>query len=101
MTQTSLSADVMRRYVSDIAVTPRLAIDDERALGALMERGLPPENYGLWLGDEPSTPEVLKAILKPFPAEQMEAYPVGFGVSKAGSEGAVLLEPIGEHVQPA
>ena len=62
---------------------------------------LPPENYGLWLGDEPSTSEVLKAILKPFPAEQMEAYPVGFAVSKIGNEGAVLLEPIGEHVQPA
>ena len=40
MTPTSMSADAMLHYVGDVAKIPRLAIDEERALGALMERGL-------------------------------------------------------------
>ena len=58
---------------------------------------LPSEDFGIWLGDAPATPEALIALMKPFPADQMEAYPVGFGVSKVGNEGAALLEPVVEH----
>lgn len=58
---------------------------------------LPPEDYGLWLGEEPVTVEELKALLRPFPAGQMDAYPVGFEVSKVASEGPGLIEPAGER----
>ncbi len=60
---------------------------------------LPPEDHGLWLGEEPATSEELKALLMPFPADLMEAYPVGFEVSKVSSEGPGLLEPAGERLQ--
>ena len=59
---------------------------------------LPPEDYGLWLGEEPATTEELKALLTPFQADQMEAYPVGFEVSKVASEGSGLLEPAGDQI---
>lgn len=60
---------------------------------------LPPEDYGLWLGEVPAATEELMALLKPFPTDQMEAYPVGFEISKVGREGPGLLEPVGERLQ--
>src|SRR5450755_744059 len=39
-----------------------------------------PANYGKWLGEEAVDPVRLLSLLKPFPAEQMECYPVGTAV---------------------
>ena len=36
-----------------------------------------PEDYAAWLGEQATTPETLRALLRPFPAERMTAAPVG------------------------
>ncbi len=55
---------------------------------------LAPEDWGRWLGDETASAEELRGLLKPFDADQMEAYPVGLEVNNVHSEGAGLLEPM-------
>ena len=73
-------------------------------IGSLHDRMpviLPPEAYGPWLGDTPASPETLKALLTPFPADRMEAYPVGLEVSKGSSEGAGLLDRRIDSDQPS
>jgi len=37
---------------------------------------LQPEAWSLWLGQEPAEPAELKALLKPFPSEEMTCWPV-------------------------
>jgi putative SOS response-associated peptidase YedK len=53
-----------------------------------------PANYGTWLGEEPADPVRLLSLLKPFPAEQMEAYAVGVAVGNVKNDEAALLTPI-------
>lgn len=53
-----------------------------------------PANYGKWLGDEAATPSELHAMLTPFPAGEMEAYPVGHAVNDVHHDDASLLEPL-------
>jgi putative SOS response-associated peptidase YedK len=53
-----------------------------------------PANYGRWLGEEPADPVRLLSLLKPFPAEQMEAYPVGTAVGNVRNDEPGLLTPI-------
>jgi putative SOS response-associated peptidase YedK len=50
-----------------------------------------PANYGKWLGEEPTDPVRLLSLLKPFPAEQMEAYPVSTAVGNAKNDEPGLL----------
>lgn len=54
---------------------------------------VPLEDYGAWL--DPANQDVmkLKAFIRSFPADQMEAYPVSKAVSYAKNEGAELIEP--------
>jgi putative SOS response-associated peptidase YedK len=56
-----------------------------------------PANYGRWLGEEPADPMRVLMMLKPFPAEQMEAYPVGAAVGNVKNDEAALLTPIAAH----
>jgi putative SOS response-associated peptidase YedK len=37
---------------------------------------LPPQVWPVWLGEEPADAERLKALLAPYPAEAMTAWPV-------------------------
>jgi putative SOS response-associated peptidase YedK len=53
-----------------------------------------PANYGKWLGEESVDPVRLLSLLKPFPAEQMEAYPVGTAVGNVRNDEPGLLTPI-------
>jgi putative SOS response-associated peptidase YedK len=39
---------------------------------------LAPQDYDLWLGPEVHEPEMLTPLLRPYPEEEMEFYPVGF-----------------------
>ncbi len=55
---------------------------------------LPPEHYDQWLdpGDQPA--DRLLSLLKPFPAEQMEAFPVSRAVNTATNDEAECIEPV-------
>lgn len=55
---------------------------------------LHPRDYDLWLDVETADVERLKAILGPYPAEEMEAYPVSRLVNKPAHEGPELIEPL-------
>jgi putative SOS response-associated peptidase YedK len=55
---------------------------------------LPPEAWGPWLGEKDSPCDELLKLLRPYPAQQMRAYPIGAKVGNVKNEGAELLEPI-------
>lgn len=55
---------------------------------------LEPANYARWLGEEPTEPPHLMAMLKPYPAEAMEAYPVSVRVGNVKNTNASLVEPL-------
>ena len=60
---------------------------------------LPPETWARWLGEEPASGDDLLAMLRPYPADQIEVHPVGFEVSNVRNEGAHLMEPTGARQQ--
>ena len=51
-------------------------------------------NYGMWLGEVPTDPMRLLMMLRPFPAEQMEAYQVGTAVGNVKNDEPGLLVPV-------
>ncbi len=55
---------------------------------------LPPETWSRWLGEEDADPGHLLALLKPYPAELMRAYPVGSRVGNVRNNDADLLTPL-------
>jgi putative SOS response-associated peptidase YedK len=60
-----------------------------------------PQDYGLWLGsaeDVPREPvDVLRHLLRPYPTEAMDAYPVSKYVNSPANEGAECIAPLGER----
>jgi putative SOS response-associated peptidase YedK len=54
---------------------------------------VPPEAWGAWLGD--SDPDVLRALLVPYPAAGMAVRAVGKAVGSPRNEGPQCLEPAG------
>src|SRR5919106_120411 len=55
---------------------------------------LHPRDYAKWLDPSPQTPENLKPLIKPFPAEEMSAYPVSTMVNKAENDIPELVIPV-------
>jgi putative SOS response-associated peptidase YedK len=53
-----------------------------------------PEDYGKWLGEHEADPVRLLQMLKPFPAEQMECFPVGVAVGNVKNDEPALLVPV-------
>ena len=53
---------------------------------------LPPEDYQLWLNEDERQRELLKELLRPFPAKEMMAYPVSAQVNRPSSQGRALIE---------
>jgi len=53
-----------------------------------------PESYARWLGEEPTEPPRLLGMLKPYPADAMEAYPVSTRVGNVKNTDASLIEPV-------
>ena len=47
-----------------------------------------------WLGEEPANPARLKALLYPYPAEEMTCWPVSTRVGKVKNNDASLIEPV-------
>jgi putative SOS response-associated peptidase YedK len=54
---------------------------------------LPREAWAAWLGEEPARADELLALLKPFPAEPMRAYPIRTKVNSVKIDEPSLIEP--------
>jgi putative SOS response-associated peptidase YedK len=54
---------------------------------------LHPEDYEMWLDPDFEEREPLTSLLKPFPAEAMEAYPVSRRVNKPANNDPRVIEP--------
>jgi putative SOS response-associated peptidase YedK len=54
---------------------------------------LSPENYEVWLDLSFDEKEALTSVLKPYPADAMEAYPVSRRVNKPSNNEPSVLEP--------
>jgi len=54
---------------------------------------LHPRDYAKWLDPSPQTPDQLKPLLKPFPADMMDAYPVGTLVNTPANDMPELVVP--------
>ena len=55
---------------------------------------LKPEAWPIWLGDEPADLAELKALLAPYPSEDMICWPVSPRVGNVRNNDASLIEPI-------
>jgi putative SOS response-associated peptidase YedK len=55
---------------------------------------LKPAAWPTWLGEEPAEAPQLKALLAPYPSEEMVAWPVSPRVGNVKNNDASLLEPI-------
>ena len=54
---------------------------------------LHPRDYAKWLDPAPQTPEHLKPLIKPFPAEEMNAFPVSTLVNTPANDSPELIVP--------
>jgi putative SOS response-associated peptidase YedK len=54
---------------------------------------LNPRDYAQWLDPAPQTPANLQPLLKPFPADEMSAYPVSTLVNSSSTDRAELVVP--------
>jgi putative SOS response-associated peptidase YedK len=54
---------------------------------------LHPRDYAKWLDETPQTPDILKPLIKPFPADRMDAYPVTPLVNKPENDSPELVVP--------
>ncbi len=54
---------------------------------------LHPREYAQWLDPSPQTPDQLKPLIKPYPAEAMDAYPVSPLVNKPSNDMPELVVP--------
>ena len=50
------------------------------------------DDYELWLGAEARLLDIVKEMLRPYPAEEMVGYPVGASVNSPRNQGAYLVE---------
>ena len=55
---------------------------------------LKPESWLLWLGEEAAGSSELKALLAPFPSEEMICWPVSARVGNVKNNDSGLIEPI-------
>ena len=49
-------------------------------------------DYPTWLGEASATAEALQALLRPFPAERMEAHMIGPRIGNVKNDDAALIE---------
>ena len=55
---------------------------------------LAPEAWPVWLGEEPADVPELKALLAPYPSDEMVAWPVSARVGNVKNNDSSLIEPI-------
>jgi putative SOS response-associated peptidase YedK len=51
-------------------------------------------NWPAWLGEEPASVPQLKALLTPYPSEEMTCWPVSMRVGNVKNNDPSLIEPI-------
>ncbi len=59
-----------------------------------MPVSLPPETYSLWLDPNDRRPDELNGLLRPYPAEEMVAYPVSRQVNSPNNDAPELIIPM-------
>ena len=52
------------------------------------------DGYDQWLDPSATNAESLQELLQPFPADEMEAFPVSRAVNRAGQDDQSMIEPI-------
>jgi putative SOS response-associated peptidase YedK len=57
---------------------------------------LAPAQWAAWLSREQQDPAALAPLLRPAPAEGLQAWPVSRAVNRGSAEGEALLEPLPE-----
>jgi putative SOS response-associated peptidase YedK len=57
---------------------------------------LKPAAWPAWLGEEPADAAQLKALLAPYPSEEMVAWPVSPRVGNVKNNDPSLIEPIAD-----
>jgi putative SOS response-associated peptidase YedK len=55
---------------------------------------LNPNKWPVWLGEEPADPSRLKALLAPYPSEEMMCWPVSTRVGNVKNNDLSLIEPV-------
>ena len=55
---------------------------------------LEPEAWPVWLGEEPADEPQLKALLAPYPSEDMVCWPVSARVGNVKNNDPSLIEPV-------
>jgi len=60
---------------------------------------LPREAERTWLNPKAPMDDIL-SLLKPYPAEQMNAYPISTHIKNPKNDGRELIEPVGERLMP-
>ena len=55
---------------------------------------LDPKNHGAWLGETTASRDELLALLRPYPAEKMEAYKIGPRIGNVKNDDATLIERV-------
>jgi putative SOS response-associated peptidase YedK len=55
---------------------------------------LKPKAWPAWLGEEPAEASALKALLTPFPSDEMISWPVSVRIGNVKNNDAGLVEPI-------
>ena len=79
------------RSFAIITTTPNeLCAELHNRMPVLLGREVRPE----WLGEEPADPARLKALLCPYPAEEMACWPVSTRVGNLKNNDASLIEPL-------
>lgn len=74
-----------------------LTVDANELLASIHERMpviIRPEDYDAWLDPGLTDIDIVGELIDPYPAEAMEAYPVGRAVGNPESQGPVLVEPV-------
>ena len=84
------------RHSSAVTHCPRQHLIDELCaeLHNRMPAVLKPEMWPAWLGEEPATVRDLKAMLAPYPSEDMISWPVSTRVGHVKNNDHTLIEPI-------
>jgi putative SOS response-associated peptidase YedK len=62
---------------------------------------LPQAAWPLWLGEAEASPDQLHALLQPYPAEGMRAYPIGPAVGNVKNDEPGLLDPLADWADTA
>jgi putative SOS response-associated peptidase YedK len=58
------------------------------------------EEWDTWLGPDYKTDDALFALLRPYDAERMQAWPVSSAVGKVANQGEQLIQPLMQSPHP-